>query len=162
MTGRPALLLAALVVAGCGGADDDPAPTTAQRPPAATVATTYAEATGAQREVDARLRVVAVRTPADELPVALPADTEPVLADVEIEDAGPDPFPLTWAVFSARTRDGRTLREALRLPPRRVRDGTQIVSVGFAVPEGDALRDVRVRSIVDVWPFRATLAPPDG
>lgn len=158
MTARAPVLLAAAALAGCGDGDGPDA--TAQRPPAATVATTYTEATGERREVDAQLTVVAVRPPADELPVALPAGTAPLLADVEIEDRGADPFPLRWAAFSARTRDGRTLREQLRLPARRLREGVQLLPVGFAVPEGDAIADVRVRSIVDVWPFRATLEAP--
>lgn len=151
------LAAAALLAAGCGG-DDEPAAT----PQSATLAQDYTDAEGEQRSVDARLAVAAVHPPAGELPVALPGGTEPVVADVEIDDRGTDPFPLQWATFSARTRDGRTLREQLRLSPRRVRDGVQVVPVGFAVPEGDVVADVRVRSIVELWPFRATLTPPAG
>lgn len=157
---RAGALLAAvaLLAAGCGGDDD-----AATAPEAVTLAQGYADAEGTRRSVDARLAVVAVHPPADDVPVALPAGTEPVLADVEIDDRGQDPFPLQWATFTARTREGKTLREQLRLSPRRVRDGVQVLPVGFAVPKGDALADVRVRSIVKLWPFRATLAlPPTG
>lgn len=149
------LAAAALLAAGCGG-DDEPA----AGPQSVALTQDYTDAEGTERSVDARLAVKALHPPAGELPVALPAGTEPVVADVEIDDRGTDPFPLQWATFSARTRDGRTLREQLRLSPRRVRDGVQVVPVGFAVPEGDALADVRVRSIVELWPFRATLALP--
>lgn len=150
-----ALAAAALLAAGCGGGDEPVA-----APDAVTLTQDYTDAEGTERSVDARLAVAAVHPPADELPVALPASTEPAIADVEIEDRGEDPFPLQWATFTARTREGRTLREQLRLSPRRVREGVQIVPVGFAVPKGDALADVRVRSIVKLWPFRGTLALP--
>lgn len=149
------LAAAALLAAGCGGGDEQ-----AAAPEAVVLAQDYTDAAGAERSVDARLSVAAVHPPSSELPVALPAGTEPVVADVEIEERGEDPFPLQWATFTATTREGKTLREQLRLSPRRVRDGVQVIPVGFAVPEGDALADVRVRSIVKLWPFRATLKPP--
>lgn len=156
---RGAALLAVVALSGCGEVPDaedrsSPRPVTLER--------TYTDGKGRQREVDATLTLVALRPPTSRLPVALPDGTEAAIADVEIEDRGADRFPLEWAAFSARTREGRALREQLRLPPRRVRDRVQLVSVGFAVPEGDEVAVVRVRSIVDVWPFRATLAPPAG
>lgn len=153
---RGALLLAALVLAGCGGGQETDRPS--PRPVALEGA--YTDARGQRREVDATLTLLALRAPTGRLPVTLPGGTAAVIADVEVEDRGPDAFPLEWAVFSARTREGRTLREQLRLPPRRLREGVRLVPVGFAVPEGEEVADVRVRSIVDLWPFRATLAPP--
>lgn len=163
----PALTAAALaaavaVAAGCGGDDEAPAGATAQRGPATTLAQDYTDGEGRERSVDARLAVVAVHPPAGELPVALPEGTEPVVADVEIDDRGADPFPVQWTAFSARTREGRTLEEQLRLSPRRVRDGVQTLPVGFAVPAGDDVVEVRVRSIVTLWPFAATLSAPGG
>lgn len=149
-----AFAAAAVLLVGCGG-DDEPA-----APAPAALAQDYRDAGGAERSVDARLRVVAVHPPSREVPVALPEGTEPVIADIEIDDRGADPFPLEWASFTARTRDGRTLREAMRLGPRRLREGVQLLPVGFAVPGGDELADVRVRSIVELWPFRATLGLP--
>lgn len=153
---RGAALLAVLALGACGG---EPVGEDRARPQPQALERTYTDGDGARREVEATLGLVALHPPTGRLPVALPEGTSAMLADVEIEDRGADPFPLQWAAFSARTRAGRTLREQLRLPPRRVRDGVQLVSVGFAVPEGDELADVRVRSIVDVWPFRATLTP---
>ncbi len=149
------LAAAALLAVGCGG-DDEPA----AGPKAVALTQDYTDAEGTERSVDARLEVTAVHPPASELPVALPPGTEPVMADVEIDDRGKDPFPLQWATFTATTRKGKAPREQLRLSPRRVRDGVQVIPVGFAVPEGDALVDVRVRSIVKLWPFRATLTAP--
>ncbi|MFA9270187.1 MAG: hypothetical protein ACEQSX_05440 [Baekduiaceae bacterium] len=149
------LAAAALLAAGCGGGDE-PAPA----PEAVALTQAYTDAGGAARSVDARLSVAAVHPPSSELPVALPAGTQPVIADVEIDDRGEDPFPLQWATFTATTREGKTLREQLRLNARRVRDGVQVLPVGFAVPKGDALADVRMRSIVKLWPFRATLTAP--
>lgn len=156
-----ALALAAAAGAGCGG-DDPPAASTPEPAAAVTLARAYTDPAGAERSVDARLSVVAVHPPAGELPVAVPEGAEAMLADVEIDDRGADPFPVQWTAFTARTRAGGTLREQLRLSARRVRDGVQILPVGFAVPEGDALADVQVRSIVELWPFRATLPVPSG
>lgn len=158
MRAPAAVLVAAALLAGCGGGDD---PSPAAAPDGVTLARDYTDPEGDKRSVDARLAVLAVHPPGSELPVAVPEGSEPVIADVEIDDRGADPFPVAWTAFAARTRDGRTLREQLRLSPRRVRDGAQVLPVGFAVPDGDALADVRVRSIVELWPFRATLpAPP--
>lgn len=154
---RAAALLAVLALGGCGG-DDEVSPAADRR--AVTLERAYAGADGERRAVDARLTLVALRPPAGRLPVALPEGTSAVIADVEIDDRGADPFPLEWAAFSARTRAGRTLSEQLRLPARRAAEGVRVLPVGFAVPEGDELADVRVRSIVELWPFRATLPPP--
>lgn len=148
--------------AGCGGdGDGGAAPaTTTTAAAATTLAERYTDPTGAAREVDTQLTVVAQHPPPGRLPVALPAGRDAVIADLQIEDRGDDPFPLQWARFSAATTSGATVREAFRLAPRRVRDGVQIVPIGFAVTKGDDLATLRVRSIVALWPFRARLPVP--
>ncbi|MBJ7332379.1 MAG: hypothetical protein JHC95_20965 [Solirubrobacteraceae bacterium] len=155
---RPLLGLLAVtaVIAGCG----DGGVQGAEFVDAETLTQTYTTATGEVRRVDSTLALVAVHPPASELPVALPAGTKGSVADIEITDEGADPFPVEWASFSARTKQGATLKEALRLPARRVDQDTQVVPVGFAVPDGDELASVGVRSIVTIWPFRAVLAVP--
>lgn len=159
------MVISAVLVAGaagCAGGDDGGAApaTTTTAAAGATLAERYVDPTGAAREVDTRLTVVAQHPPPGRLPVALPAGRDAVIADVQIEDRGDDPFPLQWARFSAGTTSGATVREAFRLAPRRVRDGVQIVPVGFAVARGDDLETLRVRSIVALWPFRARLPVP--
>lgn len=152
-------LVAAVFLAGCGGDGIDGA----EFGDFASLERTYTDARGERREVDAMLTLNAVYPAEREVPVTVPSGTQAVLADVDIVNGGRDPFPLEWAVFTARTREGRTLDEKLRQGPRRVTDDEQVVSVGFAVPEGDEVTQVRMRSIVDVWPFRAELdsPPPD-
>ncbi len=150
-----AALVGAVLLAGCGGGNDD-APVVE----AVTLERAYTDGRGEAREVDAALSLNAVYAPERDVPVTLPSGTSAVLADVDVVNRGRDPFPLEWAVFTARTRDGRTLDEKLRQGPRRVTDEEQVVSVGFAVPEGDEITQVRMRSIVDLWPFRAALDPP--
>ncbi|MBJ7518159.1 MAG: hypothetical protein JHC84_00565 [Solirubrobacteraceae bacterium] len=145
-----------LAVCGCGGDGIDGA----QFVEAVTLERAYTDARGTAREVNADVSLNAVYTSEREVPVTLPPGTSAVLADVDIRNRGRDPFPLEWAVFTARTREGRTLDEKLRQGPRRVTDDEQVVSVGFAVPEGDEVTQVQMRSIVDLWPFRATLKPP--
>lgn len=167
MRAAAAVLAAVLAVgaAGCGGGDDGAAApaTTATAPAGVALAKRYTDATGAARDVDTRLEVVAQHPPPGRLPVALPAGRQAAIADVQVDDRGADPFPLQWARFSATTTGGATVREAFRLAPRRVRDGVQIVPVGFAVRKGDDLETLRVRSIVSLWPFRAALpVPPPG
>lgn len=164
MRAAAAVIAAVLAVgtAGCGGGDDDAAApaTTTTVGAGTTFAKRYTDATGAARDVDTRLTVVAQHPPPGTLPVALPAGRDAVIADVQLDDRGEDPFPLQWARFSATTTGGATVREAFRLAPRRVRDGVQIVPVGFAVTKGDDLQTLRVRSIVALWPFRARLPVP--
>ena len=151
----PVALCGAVLLLGCGGGND--APDVVE---AVTLERAYTDGRGEQREVDATLSLNAVYPVAREVPVTLPSGTSAVLADVDIINSGRDPFPLEWAVFTAKTREGRTLDEKLRQGPRRVTDDEQVVSVGFAVPEGDEITRVQLRSIVDLWRFRAALDPP--
>ena len=152
------MVVAAVAIAGCQDTGTEGASVADSQD----LTRTYTAPTGGVREVDARLTWVAVHPPVSELPVALPAGTRGSVADIRVTDRGEDRFPLEWASFSARTAQGRTLKEALRLPARRVDDETQLVPVGFAVPEGDALAEVRIASIVDVWPFGGSLDAPGG
>lgn len=156
-----AAALAAGAVGCAGGADDAAAPaTTATAMAGTTLAKRYTDPTGTAREIDAQLTVVAQHPPPGTLPVALPAGRDAVIADVQVDDRGADPFPMQWVRFSATTTGDATVREAFRLAPRRVRDGVQVVPVGFAVAKGDDLETLRVRSIVALWPFRARVPVP--
>lgn len=148
-------LVGAVLVVGCGDGIDG-----AYFVETVTLERAYTDGRGEAREVDATMFLNAVYTSEREVPVTLPRGTQAVLADVSTVNSGRDPFPLEWAVFTAKTREGRTLDEQLRQGPRRVTDDEQVVSVGFAVPEGDEITQVRMRSIVDLWPFRAILKPP--
>ncbi|UUY06102.1 hypothetical protein LRS13_11485 [Svornostia abyssi] len=150
------LAVVAFALSGCGDDGIDGA----QFVEAVTLERAYTDGRGEARDVNTTMFLNALYTSERELPVTLPSGTQAVLADVSTINDGRDPFPLEWAVFTARTREGRTLGEKLRQGPRRVTDKEQVVSVGFAVPDGDEVTEVRMRSIVDVWPFRATLKPP--
>ena len=157
-----ALASGLLAVAGC---DDDSSsgPPERARPPAlgSTVALSgrYPFA-GRDRVVRARITARTVTGRVRDPSLAVPKGREPYRVSVRIDDRGRDPFPYRWARFSLDGRGGRVVDAPVQAPLRQLSPGQRGSPRGtlltFVVPRGFVARELRVESIVKLWPFEGT------
>ncbi len=153
---RCALLLAALMLpASCG--DSSGEATTATPASAKTIAGRY-QLGGADRRVRTAIapQLVTDRRRNDVVPT--PRGTRQVQVDLRLDDRGRDPLDPQVISVSALDDAGRPLAESFRLPPRRLEPqrarSARVLSVGFAVPHGRELAELRIESILTALPVR--------
>lgn len=167
-------LVCTLVLASCGGDDQErPLP-----PAAADLSSPIAkpqrlrgdyEFEGRRRRVDVSIVPRNVLDPWKGTVVVPPKGARYVGVTVRFVNHGPDPFPHEWANFGGRDDAGRklsvrTARSPLRKtsPDRPVRGQALDQIIGLPVPKGRSLSELRIGSIVTLFPFDARwkLPPP--
>ena len=154
---RAALLLAALALAsGCGDGAGGEA-TTATPVPAKTIAGRY-QLGGADRRVRTSIAPLLVTDRRRNDVVPTPRGTRQVQVDLRLDDRGRDRLDPQVISVSAIDDAGRSLKESFRLPPRRLEPqaarSPRVLSVGFAVPRGRELAELRIESILTALPVR--------
>lgn len=94
-----------------------------------------------------------VRDPA----LVVPAGRQPYRVSVSIEDRGADPFPFEWARFSLAGRGGQVVTGPVQSPLRDLGPGKpgspRATVLTFLAPRAFSVRELRVKSIVRLWPF---------
>ena len=106
--------------------------------------------------ISARTVTGRLRDPA----LAVPEGRRPYRVSLRIDDRGRDPFPFRWARFSLAGRGGRVVEAPVQAPLRALSPGEHGSPRGtlltFLVPRGFQVREMRVESIVKLWPFKGT------
>ncbi len=157
---RSSLLLATLaVLSGCGGEPGEDAATTAPASvaPAKTIAGHY-QLGGADRRVRTAIAPVLVTDRRRNDVVPTPRGTRQVQVDLRLDDRGRDRLDPQVISVSAIDTAGMPASESFRLPPRRLEpqrsDSARLLSVGFSVPRGRDLAELRIESILTALPVR--------
>ena len=146
---------------GCGGGAADPPPPPQKPPPTVTLKRTY-DFQGRKRSVVTAMAVSPTTARSGDPLLSVPRGRRAVSVKLRIEDRGRDPFPLGWARFTLVSRTGArsagyTRSPVRRLQPNRRRSPREAVLTYF-VPKDFVAAQVRLSSIVTVWPFRARWA----
>ena len=167
------VLTVALLVAGCS--DEAKRSGRADKPPAtvsaATTARTPAPAkspvrlthiyqfANRRREVRSTLTVGPAGGIVRDASIVIPAGRRPYRVSVRVDDRGPAPFPYEWARFTLVGRQGTVVNGYVRTTLRRLmpnrRRSPRQTFLTFLIPGGFAPSEVRMTSIVRLWPFKA-------
>ena len=155
------LAFAALVtIAGCGGGAEGSGD--AQRPaagiaPPRLVAGSYALA-GRERRVRTTITPVLVTDRRRNDAIPTPRGRRQLQVDLRLDDRGRDRLEPQVLSFAAVDGNGARVGEAFRLPLRHAQpndpNGPRLLSVGFTLPHGRKLAQLRLRSIVERLPLR--------
>ena len=121
---------------------------------------------GRTRRVDSRVTVSPVTSPVRDPLLVVPRGRRPVRVTVRVQDQGPSPFPFAWARFTLVGRDGARSSGSSMTPLRRTEPGrrrsARTAIITFVVPKDLVPAQVRMTSIVAVWPFKARWAVERG
>jgi hypothetical protein len=158
---RAQLALAALAaLAGCGGGAEGGGD--AQRPaagiaPPHQVAGSYALA-GRERRVRTTITPMLVTGVRRNDAIPTPRGQRQLQVDLRFDDRGPDRLDPQVLSFTAVDSGGTRVGEAFRLPIRALEAddpaSPRLLSVGFTLPRGRRLSQLRLRSIVRRLPIR--------
>ncbi|HEY6779936.1 MAG TPA: hypothetical protein VI111_03230 [Thermoleophilaceae bacterium] len=152
-------LAALLGCAGCGGGGSDGAATMPTAvAPAKSIVGHYALG-GADRRVRTSITPLLITDRRRHDVVPTPRGTRQVQVDLRLDDRGRDRLDPQVISVSAVDDAGTVLSESFRLPPRLLEPADRahsprVLSVGFAVPRGRELAQLRIASILDALPVR--------
>lgn len=153
-----AVLAGLVVCAGCGS--DGGGATTAPDAvaPAKPIAGRY-QLGGADRRVRTAVTPVLITDRRRNDVVPTPRGTRQVQVDLRLDDRGRDRIDPQVLSVSAVDDAGGALRESFRLPPRLLEpedraQSPRLLAVGFAVPRGRELAELRIDSILRALPVR--------
>jgi len=167
------VLLAAAAAAGCSSDDppaDPPAPPGPELSEPVRLQGSYT-VEGKRRRVDAQLAFDNLIDPYRSSLSAPEPGTRLVAVQLHVLNSGPEPFPLDWARLRGYDGRGRALPPGTQstplrktAPDRPVRGQVLTAVTAFRVPRGRRLAEIRMRSIVRLWAFRArwNLRSPQG
>jgi hypothetical protein len=152
-----------VAISGCGGgaqrADTDvgsASPPAAAAPPRL-IAGGYA-LQGRERRVRTTVTPVLITTTRRNDAIPTPRGRHQVQVDLRLDDRGHDRLDPQILSFSARDGSGASVGEAFRQPIRTLEaddpGSPRLLSVGFLLPRGRSLAQLRLRSIVDRLPLR--------
>lgn len=114
---------------------------------------------GRVRSVDSAVAVKPLTAPVRDPSSGASGGRRPLRFSVRIDDRGRDPLPVRWARFTLVSSAGARVSGYSQTPVRRLspdrRGSPRATTLTFVVPAGFTPAQIRLSSIVGIWPFAA-------